>query len=250
MKGELKSPLKNSVILYLVIPVLMIFSCSILANTNFVFATHTKPPLSDKIAAVYQEAFERMGLSVEFITLPGRRIIYFVNDGVIDGDASRIKNFQQITSDNTENYLLVDEPIITIELVVIVKKDVDFESVDWETVNTGKVAYISGSMHIKNNVAVHNRVALSKASTVLEMVKRGRAQSAVLFKVVAKELINNNKDYSNYLKIITKPIDSFYLYPFINKKHIGLREKFIKTLQEMKLDGTYEAIITKLNDST
>lgn len=245
MNGEWKSPMKDNVILCLVIPVLVFFSSSILANTNFVFATHTKPPLSDKIAAVYQEAFDRMGYSVEFITLPGRRIIYFVNDGVIDGDASRIKNFQQITSDNTENYLLIDEPIITIELVVIVKKDVNFEPISWATVNTGRVAYISGSMHIKNNVSVYNRVALPKASTVLEMVKRGRVQSAVLFKTVATELINNNKAYNNYLKIITKPIDSFYIYPFLNKKHIGLREKFIKTLQEMKLDGTYEAIINK-----
>ncbi len=223
----------------------MIFSCSILANTNFVFATHTKPPLSDKIAAVYQEAFERMGHSVEFITLPGRRIIYFVNDCVIDGDASRIKNFQQITSDNTENYLLIDEPIITIELVVIVKKGVDFVPASWATINTGRVAYIGGSMHIKNNVAVHNRVALPKASTVLEMVKRGRVQSAVLFKEVATELINKNKAYNNYLKIIDEPIDRFYLYPFLNKKHIGLRAKLIKVLQEMKLDGSYEAIINK-----
>ena len=245
MKGESMSPMKISAILNLVFPVLILFSSNILASAKFVFATHTKPPLSDKIVAVYQEAFNRMDHSVEFITLPGRRIIYFVNDGVIDGDASRIKDFQQITSDNTENYVLIDEPIITIELVVIVKKDVDFKSVSWATLNKGRVAYISGSMHIKNNVEIQNRVALSKASTVLEMVKIGRVNSAVLFKTVATDLINNNKDYSNYIKIIAEPIDSFYLYPFLNKKHIGLREKFIKTLQQMKLDGTYETIINK-----
>lgn len=237
--------MQRSIKQYIVIPILLLLSSGILANTKFVFATHTDPPLSDKIIAVYQEAFDRMGHTVEFISLPGRRIVQFANDDVIDGDASRIKNFQQITGGNADNYLIVDEPIYTIELVVITKKDVDFPVVDWKTVNTGRVAYVSGSMHIENNVAIHNREVLPDASMALEMIKRGRAQSAVLFKTVATELFKNNKEYENHIKIFPQPIESFDLYPFVNKKHTELRIKLMKTLQEMKRDGAYEAIINK-----
>jgi polar amino acid transport system substrate-binding protein len=196
--------MQKSIKQYIVFPILLLISSSILANTKFVFATHTDPPLSDKIIAVYQEAFDRMGHTVEFINLPGRRIVQFTNDDVIDGDASRIKDFQRITGGNTGNYLIVDEPIYTIELVVITKKDVDFTVVDWKAVNTGKVAYVSGSMHIENNVATHNREALPEASMALEMVKRGRVQSAVLFKTVATELFKKNKEYDNYIENFTR----------------------------------------------
>lgn len=224
---------------------LMIFSKSLQAEQKVVLATHTKPPLSNIIEAIYREAFDRMGYELSFITLPGRRVVSLVNNGVIDGDASRMQTFKDISSDKTDNYILVDEPVIDIELVVIVNKNVELAAVDWKWINEGKVSYISGSMHIQNNIEAKNRVPLPQIYAVLEMVKRGRTRSAILFKSMAIEMFNKEAAYYDHLKIIDMAIDTFYLYPFLNKKHIGLQSNLKKTLQEMKLDGTYSTIINR-----
>jgi polar amino acid transport system substrate-binding protein len=224
---------------------LISFSNNLIADTKFVFATHTKPPLSNKIEAIYQEAFHRMGYDLDFFTWPGRRVLYSVNNGIIDGDASRMKPFKQISSDNTDNYLLVDEVVINIDLVVIVKNNINLEAVNWKVINEGKVAYIRGSMNIQDNVYKKNRVPLTEAYSVMEMVKQGRVDSAILFKAVATKILDSELVYSNYVKIIDTPIETFYLYPFLNKKHIDLQTQLKKALQEIKSDGTYDKIISQ-----
>jgi len=237
--------MKSIIGLNIVIFLLALFSGHSLAQTKFVFATHAKPPLSDKIEAIYQAAFHRMGYSAEFIILPGRRIVYLVNKGIIDGDASRLKSFKQISSDKTDNYLLVDEAIINIELVIIVKKEADLSPVNWQVVNEGSVAYISGSMNIQEHVDTKNRNPLPEAFAVLEMVKRERVRSAILFKTVATDLFKQDPSYHQHLKIIALPLESFNLYPFLNKKHENLQIPFKKTLQAMKADGTYREIMNR-----
>ncbi|SEL33746.1 amino acid ABC transporter substrate-binding protein, PAAT family [Colwellia chukchiensis] len=210
---------------------------------KFVFATHTKPPLSQQLEAIYQAAFQHMGHVAEFVTLPGRRIVHAVNSGDIDGDASRLKSFKQLSTDKTDNYLLVDEPVLNIDLVVIVRKELDFSPVHWSKVNEGRVAYISGSMKIQKHVAIPNRKPLPEAIAVLEMVKRARVRSAILFKAVAVELFNKYPAFHKDLKIISTPIESFNLYPFLHKKHQNLKVPLQKALQAIKADGRYQAII-------
>ncbi len=76
------------------------------------------------------------------------------------------------------------------------------------------------------------------------MVKRGRVHSAILFKTIAADVLEKN-DYKQHLKIIPIPIETFSLYLFLNKKHTKLHANFIKNLQKLKRDGTYDAIIKK-----
>jgi len=225
--------------------IFLLFSHSLLAKADFILATHTKPPLSNKIEALYRITFQRMGYSIDFSTLPGRRVVALVNNGIIDGDATRIKSFTEISSDETNNYILVDEPVITIELAMIVKKSFNIAPTNWEAVNQGTAAYISGSMNIEKNIDDENRVPVLEVNSALEMVKRGRVQSAILFKAIAKDVFNKKKEYQEHLKIIEVPLERFYLYLFLNKKHTNLQVEFIRNLQEIKKDGTYDAIFTE-----
>lgn len=91
----------------------------------------------------------------------------------------------------------MDEPIINTELVMIVKKAFNIESVNWATVNQGTAAYLSGSMNIEKNLKNKNRVPVSEAYSALEMVKRGRVHSAILFKTIAADIFNKKITTSN-----------------------------------------------------
>lgn len=225
---------------------LIFVSLPILAKGDFVFATHSRPPLSLYLTEVIQEVFKPYSIGVEVYEMPGSRVISQVNNGQVDGDLSRVEDFKNVSDADTSNYLRVNEPIVLIEIVMVTLAEKEmFLPITWETVNQGTVAFLRGSKTIRKYIDLQNRVALSFSINVLEMVANKRVGSAVMFASVAENLLNQNPQLKEKLVIQRPAILSFNLFMYLNKKHILLIPKIEHSLKQLKNGGVLERIANK-----
>lgn len=215
------------------------------AAQTLTFATHTRAPLSLYLTEVMKVALAPLSIQVNVIEMPGRRVIYQVNNGEIDGDLCRVKNFKQISNDDTQNYLRINEAIVHTDIVMITLANTKIDNVNWERVNQGRVAFLRGSKTIRKNIKEPQRIAVSSNIQALKMVANKRADGAVMFASVAKKLFNDNAELAQQLIIQKQPITSYDQFPYLNKKHALLQAKIEKRLRELKLTGELESIANK-----
>lgn len=243
----LQMKLKIRVMLYNTLPLFFIFiSFPVFATKTLVFATHTRAPLSLYLKEVIQEAMRPYSIEIEVIEMPGSRVIYQVNNGLVDGDLCRVANFKNVSDDDTSNYLLVNEPIVLTEIVMItlVQREIN-HPITWETINQGKVAFQRGSKTIRKNLDIQNRVALSSSIQVLEMVANKRVDSAIMFASVAESLLNQSPMLKEKLTIQRPAINSFPLFTYLNKKHAQLVPKLEVSIKQLKQNGFMEKTARK-----
>mgnify|MGYP003651949478 CR=1 FL=1 len=231
---------------YIFILFLLLISAPTLAKQKLVFATHTRPPLSLYLKEVMQEALSPYAITVEVIEMPGSRVIAQVNNGEVDGDLCRVKNFTEISDDDTSNYLRVNEAMVLTEIVMITlanKKII--RPITRESINLGKVAFQRGSKTIRLHVDEQNRVALSTSLQVLEMVANNRVDAAIMFESVAQDLLSNSPELNEQLLIQRPALTAFHLYAYLNKKHADLVPKLEFSLRDLKKNGFLEKTAAK-----
>ncbi len=224
---------------------IFLLSFTLSAAQTLTFATHTRAPLSLYLTEVIKTVLAPLHIQVNVIEMPGRRVIYQVNNGEVDGDLCRVENFKQISNDNTQNYLRINEAIVHTEIVMITLANTKVEKVDWSRVNKGNVAFLRGSKTIRKNIKKPQRIAVSSNIQALKMVANKRVKAAVMFASVAKKLLNEHTELAQHLTIQKQPITSYDQFLYLNKKHILLQAKIEKRLRELKSTGELELIANK-----
>lgn len=225
---------------------LILISVPLLAEEKLVFATHARPPLSLYLKEVIQEALKPYSIEINVIEMPGSRVISQVNNGYVDGDLSRVINFKDISDADTSNYVLVNEPIVLTEIVMITlaQKKIT-RPITWESINQGKVSFLRGSKTIRKYLKIENRVAVSSNKQVLEMVAKKRVNSAIMFASVAKNLLNQFPELNKQLMIQSPAVLSFHLFTYLNEKHAALIPKLELSLKQLKDNGFLENTANK-----
>lgn len=223
----------------------LLLACPVSAAESLVFATHARPPLSDYLREILAEAFAPMGIEVTVEEMSGDRAIKMVNEGKADGDPSRIRRFRSVSNEADENYRLVDAPIVHARLVMVTHKDTVVEEPSWESVNRGNVLFVRGSKRIRKNVAPENRNEVEEVEKALELLARDRFRSAVLFQSQAQLVFRENPLLRDSLVFHEKPLESFNLYPYLNKKHAALIPALQDALKKLRENGTMARIAEK-----
>lgn len=226
--------------------ILMCITSSVNAEHKLVFATHAKAPLSNYLSDVIQEVLRPYAISSEVIEMPGNRVIYQVNNGYIDGDLSRVINFKSIADLETTNYLLVNEPIVLAEVVIVSPANKIIPTpLTWQRINQSSIAFVRGSKTIEKYLTKNSQVAVSTALQALDMVASKRADAAIMFKSIANNLLNQHPKLKEKLTIQSPPLMSFHLFPYLHKKHANLVPKIEYSLKQLKESGELARLANK-----
>lgn len=207
------------------------------------FSTHTPPPLSSFVEDVLRHALAKNGLKLNFKKMPGRRVIYMVNNAIIDGDAMRRLDFTEISNDSTKNYRRVNEGIYKVSLHIVSHKDTGLIESDWDKINKGSVTYIRGSKFIRKNVLTNNRRPAETIKNIALLLSNKRVNSAVIFKSALSLHREKQPHLFKDLVINPKPVASFWLFPYLNvhkEKHIL---PLANAIRELKLNGAYNRLL-------
>ena len=205
---------------------------------EFVFYTGAQSPVKDILEGRLQEAFERIGLKFKLVC-PGsaqRALVMANEDG--DGDANRVFRIKEIAPNDTENLILIPEPVNAIRFYVYTKGAVTSVN-GYKSLANFRNGFRVGTKILEKNIP-GERIILPDATRLFQMLDDGRLDTVVAFPFVADKIIKEN-NYSGMTKL-TPPLVNLPAYSLIHKKHQALIPEIVKALKEMKGDGTFEKI--------
>ncbi len=213
------------------------------AKTMLTFSTHVAPQ-SIAYKSTYlllNEVFNRLGYDFSLQTLPGKRSLKEANSGVFDGEAHRFGGL----NDNNDFPNLIKVPEVQQVITnAMFSKTVASLTKPWQQLSKYSVTVPRGSLWLTTMAKQYAKQVqeLSTPEQMLNFVKYGRADIAIMSTEAADMLITAEFEGSG-IKQIGPVLSSLAIYTYVHKKHKKLVPQIAYTLEQMKLDGSYQRLI-------
>jgi polar amino acid transport system substrate-binding protein len=196
---------------------------------------HTKSQ-TGYLDLVIKEACRRIGVTVHIFSLPAERALQNVNDGINDGDFTRITGLEK----KYPNLVLVPEELVYYEYMAFTKHVTDKVN-GWSGLKPYDVGIITGWKILEANVkGTRSLVKVRDEKVLFSLLENERVDIVTYYllggNAIVKEL--NFKD----IHAIEPPVSVNPMYLYLNKKHKSLIPKLVVSLRELKRDGTYDRL--------
>ncbi len=213
--------------------------CSTLQAQVLVLNNPTAPPLTTDsqdglLDVVVSEAFRRCGLELKLIKLPAERALRNANEGIDDGDMSRIAGLEKVYP----NLIRVPEKIFDMEFVAFSKQK-DMVITDWNSLEPYNVGLIKGWKIFENGTRhLPNVVAVRDADVMFSMLDKNRIEVALYARWLGLYHIKTMNLQG--IHDVKPPLATKEMFIYLHKKHHELVPKIAQALREVKQSGMYE----------
>ena len=220
----------------LFISILFTLSCAqeipgLTINTGF------PSPKNQFVESVAQEAFKRAKIRLNFQVLPNKRSLLNANEGIDDGDASRVWEI----SDYYPN--LVRVPVISshIDIVAVANKKVEINSPsDLSMYHVGVIHGMKIAVLLAESSKALSVQKATDYETLIKMLVAGRLDVMLTDKVSIYKDLEMLKGLNLYL--VEKPLMSRPLYLHLHKKNAAYIPQLEAAYTSMYKDGTYKRL--------
>lgn len=215
---------------------LIILSLPALASDQMILASRKDSPLNAITEPVLEEAYRRIGLKVKFERFDGDRSIFMANNGVLDGEVSRLR----FVLEKYPNLRLVPIPIFYSEIVAFTRNH-DIVVDNWKSLEPYRVAFPVSFRLIAKRLKSHQQILKTKdSSSSLDALYQNDVDIAVTNRYEGERLI----DVFGYRGIHTSlpPLESKPIFHLLHEKNESLIPSLTKALKAMTEDGMLEKI--------
>ena len=210
-------------------------------NQTVVFTTIFPPnmPFFSKMSATYTEAFRRLGYGFKLIGQPGERAMIDANQGIVDGEAGRIKN---IDRQRYANLIRVPQPIVTMQDGAYAIDD-SIKIDGWESLvgKPYKVGLLKGIKSVEQQLPLYvdnnQIVTLSGVEQCIKMLKAKRIDIFIVGTQIEDTVYMKNGAYKEVKRVGI--VETKVLYPWLHKRHQSLVQPLADTLKAMKSQGRF-----------
>ncbi|MBF0278883.1 MAG: transporter substrate-binding domain-containing protein [SAR324 cluster bacterium] len=214
------------------------------AKEKYVFYTAIPSPTRDIIRGRLEEAFRRIGLTMELkIAVSAQRSLIQANDEG-DGDANRVKNLKKIAPKNTANLLQIPEPILR-DGFYVYSKNPEMTIDGWKSLKGYRNGARLGVKYVEKNLP-EKRTFSGTTEQLLKMLANDRIDTVVDWGLITTKKVKDLK--LTAVKQLSPPLAIIPTFAYIHKKHQSLVPQLAKALTEMKEDGTFETIKSEIID--
>ena len=219
---------------------------------EFVLNNTNGPPYTTEqgdgfLDIVVAEAFKRAGASVRFVTLPPERGLRNANEGVEDGEVTRIAGIEL----TYKNLLPVPEKVIDWNFSAFSRTPNLALKSEWRSLAPYTVGIIKGWKIAERNLIGNQDVVLAgDVSQLFRLLEKERAEVIVYSREMGLAYLLTQGMHGVYL--LEPPLESREMFIYLNSKHAAFVPKLAESLFSLKVDGTYdriyrESITQKLN---
>ncbi|WP_320169401.1 transporter substrate-binding domain-containing protein [Maridesulfovibrio sp.] len=204
-----------------------------------VFSTQVQKGVYYKhVSLILSEAFRRLGYRFQLESYPSKRALKNSNSGAVDGEALRVAGIEKTYT----NLIRVPEALLTGEGYAYSTKEIEIPN-GWEDLRGHRVAAIRGLWAFKKAARYAAQFyEVDSQTSLLRFLLKGRADIILDGPAIDRFLVKEEFRTKGIRKL--KPaLTSLPFYAYLNCKHEALVIPLAKTLQEMKLDGTYASIM-------
>jgi ABC-type amino acid transport substrate-binding protein len=178
--------------------------------------------------------YRQLGIEVSYKILPSARALSLVDDGVYEAEAGRIQEI----SEGYQNLRFSKEPLITVELVGLVRKDSKLRLTSVADLANYRVGYVIGMSTAEYFTKQSSLKAISVAThdQLAKMLSSDRIDVALMGTAFSSSPVFAAGD-------VRLRISTFAVYHVLNKKYASLIPQFDDVLKEMKKDGRYTVLL-------
>lgn len=207
---------------------------------ELVINTTSKPPFVNKnkdgfVDILASEAFQRAGASLRIVKLPAERGLINANQGILDGDLTRIKGLEKLYN----NLIRVPESLRDADFCALSKKpELSTKKGD---LNKHIVGHIKGWKIYEKMVAGSDKVITTdNAEQLFRLLKLNRIDVA-LYNCI-NGLALSKKMNIKEINILQPAFPKIKMFLYLNIKHKQLVPKLTKALKDLKAEGVYDRL--------
>lgn len=191
---------------------------------------------------IYAEAFKRLGIPVKIAQYTLARRTAMVEEGLIDGEVSRIYAY----GDSHPELIRVDVPVMDFTFSLFAAKpEVRVQRVEDLAAPNLVVEYRRGVLMCENTlkkfVPAERLSDVPASDQGVKKLSAGRTDVFCDIDIYVRQALNSPdvKDVANVRKLFN--IASVPTYPYVNKKHADLVPRLTSVLKQMKAEGLLDA---------
>lgn len=185
---------------------------------------------------VVGEAFHRAGLRMKLVKLPAERGLINANEGIDDGDLSRIAGIEKVYP----NLIRVPEKIFDMEFVAFSRSKL-VKHASWNSLKPYSVGYITGWKIFEQNLLPGTEITTAEApQQLMNMLELGRIQFALYSRwmglAILKEMHNED------IRVVEPALAQRAMYIYLNKRYRRFIPNLTRALREIKQEGMYTRV--------
>lgn len=212
-----------------------VFASPVLAAEPLKFSALEDSGPQEVAKLVLREAYVRLDLSVEFITLPGERALTESNAGRVDGELARVSGLEK----KYPNLVRVPVAVSQLDGVVFSRKH-DFPIEGWHSLKGYNIGAFTGSKFVENNTVGMDVVYVPGVKNLFSMLGRDRLDVIVIPYLSGLRYIKKHT-LTGFRKL--KPaLTTLNLYHYLHIKNLPLLPRLTAVLKKMEKEKRIKAI--------
>jgi len=205
--------------------------------TMAVHFSNTREILGKWIDLIYTEAFQRVGLTMEYKEYPYKRGDALVDSGEVDGVLARPFDYGSLHP----NLVRVEEPA-PVDSLTVVATDANIHLEGWESLKgtTYMIEYPRGfvlaEINLPKMVKPEQIAASDDLRQSLKKLAAGRINLLIAPDTILTQLLNTEEFKNSGIRKVGS-MQVVPLFAFLQPKHKDLAVKLAETLKQMKTEG-------------
>lgn len=195
----------------------------------------TTPEHTGFLDVIATEMFRRIEVELRLVKLPAERALLLANDGLEDGDLTRISGLEE----QYPNLVRVSEKLIDWDFAAF-SKDASIPA-NFGAIRRHSVGLIKGWKIYERNMAGAERViTVDDPQQLFRLLDRDRIEVALYARWMGLALIQ--KQGLKDIRPLEPPLVSRAMYIYLNKRHAKLVPKLAEALRALKREGFYQRV--------
>jgi polar amino acid transport system substrate-binding protein len=195
----------------------------------------TTPEHTGFLDMIATEMFRRIEVELRLVKLPAERALLLANDGLEDGDLTRIAGLEE----QYPNLVRVPEKLIDWDFAAF-SKDASIP-VNFEAIRRHSVGLIRGwKIYERNMAGAEHVTTVDDPQQLFRLLDRDRIEVALYTRWMGLALIQ--KQGLKDIRPLEPPLVSRAMYIYLNKRHAKLVPKLAEALRALKREGYYQRV--------
>ena len=194
-------------------------------------------PISATAFRIVAEAYRRLDIHVEAVPLPAERALSSAAQGLTDGDTVRIAGTEQ----RYPQLRPVPVPILNVDSIAYTTGR-KLQLRDWDDLRPYPLCLRQGIKVVVNNTAGMEQVFGDSVPQVVQMLRAGRCQVAILSQMAWLDI---DTLHAGPLRAHAPPLASTPLYHYLHQRHQWLLPRLQRALLALRDEGRLAAILAE-----
>jgi len=182
------------------------------------------------------EAFRRAGLQLKLVKLPAERALMNANEGIEDGDLSRIAGLEK----TYPNLVRVPEKILDMHFVAFTRQPKPTEA-SWAALETYSIGHIKGWKIFEQNLTAATQISTANdPGQLFAMLEKERVDVALYDRWMGYALAKQMQ--ITHVRVVEPPLAVREMFVYLHQKHADKIPALVAALRAIKTEGMYTKV--------